>query len=66
MKKNNEENNNEELPFSDDGQCAICLKKYEEGIEKKHLPCGHAFHTTCVIPWLEKVSTFKRKCVFLK
>ena len=24
----------------------------------KSLPCSHRFHSTCIVPWLEKVRSF--------
>eukprot|EP00929_Paragymnodinium_shiwhaense_P048489 TRINITY_DN2450_c0_g1_i1.p1 TRINITY_DN2450_c0_g1~~TRINITY_DN2450_c0_g1_i1.p1 ORF type:complete len:436 (-),score=25.20 TRINITY_DN2450_c0_g1_i1:499-1683(-) len=42
------------------GQCAICLGDLTgEGAEKvsKLVGCGHAFHDTCLRPWLRKSGT---------
>jgi hypothetical protein len=39
-------------------QCAICLldegRKNEETVR---LPCSHAFHSRCILPWFYRVST---------
>lgn len=35
-------------------QCAICLEAYEPGQSAKRMPCGHVFHTECLMPWLSK------------
>ncbi|GAB9468595.1 Zinc finger protein [Globisporangium polare] len=32
--------------------CAICLSEYETNDQVLSLPCGHAFHKDCGMPWL--------------
>lgn len=32
--------------------CAICLSEYETDDQVMSLPCGHAFHKDCGMPWL--------------
>ncbi|KAH0625832.1 hypothetical protein JD844_034130 [Phrynosoma platyrhinos] len=32
--------------------CVICMADYEAGDQLKILPCGHAYHNTCINTWL--------------
>ena len=32
--------------------CSICTESFVQGARLRRLPCGHAFHTDCVDPWL--------------
>ena len=38
------------------GECAVCMEAYQVGQERKHLPCGHAFHKNCIETWLKNSS----------
>ncbi|KAF4526446.1 hypothetical protein B566_EDAN014058 [Ephemera danica] len=38
-------------------QCPVCLKEFELGETTKVLPCKHAFHPSCILPWLEKTNS---------
>lgn len=40
-----------DIIFSDYA-CAICLDIMENETQVRGLPCGHAFHVTCVDKWL--------------
>lgn len=39
------------------GECAICQDEPSEGEEVVRLPCGHLFHSACVLPWLGRTYT---------
>ncbi|KAL3944891.1 MAG: hypothetical protein SGBAC_001036 [Bacillariaceae sp.] len=34
--------------------CSICIEDLEPGECLRLLPCGHAFHTDCIMPWLTR------------
>ncbi|KAF6213352.1 hypothetical protein GE061_011071 [Apolygus lucorum] len=38
-------------------KCTICLKDFDAKEKAKQLPCIHAFHDECILPWLNKTST---------
>lgn len=42
--------------------CAICLEDYEKDQEIRYLPCGHCFHSQCILQWLPNNKT----CPFCK
>jgi Ring finger domain len=32
--------------------CPICMEDYTDEIDLRCLPCGHLFHSECILPWL--------------
>ena len=37
--------------------CSICLEDFTKDEKLRLLPCGHIFHTSCILPWLTKRAT---------
>ncbi|XP_048373514.1 E3 ubiquitin-protein ligase RNF103 isoform X1 [Sphaerodactylus townsendi] len=33
-------------------ECVVCLENFENGCLLMGLPCGHAFHESCIVTWL--------------
>ena len=40
-----------------DDACAVCMAEWAVGDEVSAMPCGHAFHAACLLPWLRQVSS---------
>lgn len=38
-------------------QCPVCLKEYTVGETVKVMPCKHSFHSSCILPWLERTNS---------
>ncbi|KAH9499177.1 hypothetical protein Btru_004349 [Bulinus truncatus] len=43
-------------------QCVICLDDFVSNVVLCGLPCGHVFHETCIIKWLNKDKHFCPMC----
>merc|ERR1711907_891949 len=41
----------------DEDGCSVCCQRYAKGEQLIELPCGHHFHSACILPWLEKQHT---------
>ena len=37
--------------------CSICIENYQCKERVRALPCGHIFHTDCIVPWLTQRSS---------
>ncbi|KAL9317022.1 hypothetical protein ACSQ67_013539 [Phaseolus vulgaris] len=42
----------DELLNSEMNQCAVCQDEFEKDTQVKQMPCRHAYHADCLIPWL--------------
>ncbi|KXG19469.1 E3 ubiquitin-protein ligase RLIM-like isoform X1 [Sorghum bicolor] len=47
---------------AEQAECAVCLDEFRAGDVLAHLPCGHRFHWSCALPWLEGTS----RCPFCR
>ena len=44
---------------TEDKNCPICLKSFEQDEVVNNLPCKHRFHSDCIKQWLKKVCRIK-------
>ena len=45
------------ISLSSAEECSICETEYTASDDIVRLPCGHAFHLTCISTWGENVRT---------
>mmetsp|Transcript_1043 Transcript_1043/g.2688 ORF Transcript_1043/g.2688 Transcript_1043/m.2688 type:complete len:403 (+) Transcript_1043:123-1331(+) len=43
-------------------ECSICLDNFDDEDSVVRLPCGHLFHTDCVVGWLRQTMTCPVRC----
>ena len=43
-------------PLAEATSCAVCMEAISAGRGGLQLPCGHVFHSACVLPWLQEGS----------
>lgn len=43
-------------------ECTICLAEFEHDDNVMRLPCGHLFHTDCVVGWLKSTMRCPVRC----
>lgn len=48
--------------ISHDNDCTICLDTFRPEDSVTKLPCGHVFHTDCVLSWFQKVMACPIRC----
>ena len=41
----------------DDRCCSICSERLVDGVVLTRLPCGHLYHISCIVPWLNRSCT---------
>jgi hypothetical protein len=37
--------------------CPVCMEEFKEGDTILGMSCGHAYHESCLVPWLNKTDT---------
>lgn len=45
-----------------ESSCMICLVDFVEADQLSELPCGHAFHSTCITQWLQRSQICPLRC----
>ena len=42
---------------TDDRCCSVCSDRLVDGVVLTRLPCGHIYHISCIVPWLNRNCT---------
>jgi len=45
-----------------DAMCSVCLSDYEAHEQCVRLPCGHVYHASCILMWLQRSEVCPLRC----
>ena len=46
-----------ECTIGESGSCTVCLDEVDLLQSAVRLPCGHVFHSECILPWVSRAAT---------